>query len=378
MYKSDNSIKVLFCGGGTGGHLYPAIALCEELETRFEHDKLDVLYIGTKQGLESRVLPKLDYKLKTIWIKGFQRGRSLRNYWLNLFTPLRLLISFFQCYYYLKRFKPDIAIGTGGYAAGPPLYIANKMKIPIFLQEPNVFPGATIRMLAKKAEKIYIAYKDTGKYFENTKCLGTPLRRSLKKSPKDQALNFFGLHWGKNTIFIFGGSQGSQALNEFIMENLKNIINSTDCQVIWQTGQREYKKISNYFNNLHDVYITPFIHEMDIAYSAADIVVSRAGALTVSELCLYGKPSMLIPLPTAAENHQEKNARTLEKADAALVIIQNYLTLDLFLKKLLSVINHKEKIAQMSKNAKTLTNPDSAKLIVDDILEYVEENVWES
>ena len=374
--KEKYRLNVLVTGGGTGGHLFPAIALMEELKCR-SNDEFGVkfLFIGTERGIESSVMSSMDYPLRKIWIRGFQRGWSLRDILVNILFPLRLIISLFQSFFIIKRFKPDIAIGTGGYTSGPPMRIAALLKVPIFLHEQNVFPGKTTRMLSKHAKYVFSSFEDTKEYIDKIICYGTPLRRSLECVPKDQGIHFFELHRDLTTVFIFGGSQGSRAINSYWIEHLNDFIEQSKCQFIWQTGQNDFERIRFQFAENPYVRVTPFIHEMGIAYSAADVVICRSGALTLAELCLYGKPSILIPLPTAAGNHQEINARIMEKEGASIVVAQKNLNSELLEISLQSLIGNKLKLKEMSENAKRLAKLDSAQLIVDDILKYVDEYV---
>lgn len=378
MHK-ESSLKVLFTGGGTGGHLFPAIALIEELKSRFKNmGSIEILFIGTKRGLESKILANSDYLFRTTWIRGYQRGLTFHDIITNLLFPLKLIVSFFQSLMILKTFKPQIAIGTGGYASGPPLYVSSLMKIPFFIHEQNVAPGVTTRLLAKHAEKIYTSFEDTKDYIDNTICYGIPIRPSLKTTAKNQALRFFDLNPDLTTVFIFGGSQGSHAINNYWIEHLESFLKIRDCQFIWQTGQRDYKNIKTLFGDNPLIHIIPFIHEMGIAYSAADIVISRSGALTLAELSLYKKPSILIPLPTAAGNHQEVNARILEKKGAAVVILQKDLQSNLLEKTLTSLINNNKQLLEMSEKVTALAKPDSARLIINDIMEFLQKYVWEN
>ncbi|MCK9245001.1 MAG: undecaprenyldiphospho-muramoylpentapeptide beta-N-acetylglucosaminyltransferase [Candidatus Marinimicrobia bacterium] len=369
-------LKILITGGGTGGHLFPAIALAEELQSRqAQIDKLEILFIGTSRGLEARVLPELGYNFRKIWIRGWQRGWTLRDILVNLLFPIRLLVSLIQSYFIIKNFNPDFAIGTGGYTAGPPLRIAATLKIPIFLHEQNVLPGATTKILASKAKQLYTSFAESKAYLENSVYFGTPLRRSLQMVSREQAAYFFELEPERKTIMIFGGSQGSQALNSYWAENIQNVIEAVECQFIWQTGQRDYELLDNVFSGNPYIHVTPFIHEMGIAYCAADVVISRAGALSLAELCLYGKPSLLVPLPTAAGNHQEANARNMEQAGASILVLQKELTTDLLTKELIELLKDEPRLQSMAEKAKALAKPDSARLIVDNILSFVELNV---
>jgi len=376
--ETPKTLRVLVTGGGTGGHLFPAIALIEELSSRSNQiGNLEFLFIGTSRGLESSVLQNQNWPFRKIWVRGFQRGFRFKDILVNLMFPVRLLVSLIQSWLIIKQFKPDIAIGTGGYTAGPPLRIAAMRKIPIFLHEQNVFPGVTTRMLAKHAKRIYSSFENTSQYIPNSIWFGTPLRRSLEWVSREQAVRFFELHSNLKTVFIFGGSQGSQALNRYWITHLENYTEVVRCQFLWQTGQKDYEEIKNRFLDNPYVKVTPFIHEMGIAYSAADIIISRSGALSLAELCLYGKPSILVPLPTAAGNHQEINARIMEKEGAALVVLQKDLDSKLLEGHVNSLLADQAKLTKMAQSAKSLARPESATLIVDDILKYVEDNVWE-
>ena len=363
-----NKIKILFCGGATGGHLYPAIAMCEKFDEILGLEQEQLLFIGSGYGLESKVLPEHGYNFKKIWIRGIQRGWGWKQLKVNALAPLRIVSSLIQSLLYIKNFDPDLAIGTGGYSAGPPLYIAHKLDIPIFLQEQNVYPGMTNRLLARHAQKTYTSYDSTKKYLPNTDNKGIPLRTSLKEYKKDNALDYYNLEKNKTTIFMFGGSQGSQALNDFLCKNIYKIMDHFKCQFIWQTGQKHFKHIAPKLKSTANIYITPYIDEMDQAYSACDIVLCRAGALTLAELCEYGKPSILVPLPTAAENHQVKNAVDMEEHDAAIVILEENLELNKFIAVMENLFDHPEKLTEMGRNAKSLANPNAAEQIVQNII----------
>jgi len=377
--ETMKTLRVLVTGGGTGGHLFPAIALMEELNSRGNQvSNIEFLFVGTSRGLESTVLQNQTWPFRKIWVRGFQRGFRTKDILVNLMFPIRLLVSLMQSWLIIRQFKPDIAIGTGGYTAGPPLRIAAMCKIPIFLHEQNVFPGVTTRILAKHAKRVYTSFEDTNQYIPNSTWFGTPLRRSLEWVSREQAIRFFELHPDLKMIFIFGGSQGSQALNRYWITNLENYTEKPQCQFLWQTGQKDYEEIKTRFMDNPYVKVTPFIHEMGIAYSAADIIISRSGALSLAELCLYGKPSILVPLPTAAGNHQEINARIMEKEGAALVVLQKDLDSELLEGYVNTLLADQAKLTEMANRAKGLARPESATLIVDDILKYVKANVWEN
>ena len=367
----NKKLKILFAGGGTGGHLYPAVALCEEFIKQQGKKNIEILFIGSHYGIEKRIVPKLGYDFNPLWIRGIQRSMSWSAIKVNALAPFRIISSFMKARSIVKKFQPDVAIGTGGYASGPAISVAGKMKIPVFLQEQNVFPGVTTKMLAKYAKVIYASYEDSKKYLQNVKALGTPLRISLQQQDRIESLKKFKLNQDKKTIFVFGGSQGSRAINDFLIENIAQIASETKTQFIWQTGKNDFDNIVSKHGNNPSLHIQPFIYEMDYAYSASDLVICRSGALTLAELCLFGKASILIPLPTAAGNHQEKNARSLENTNAAKVILQKNLTPKKIIKDINQILSDKSIKNEMEKAAIENAKPDAAEMIVKDILSQI-------
>lgn len=369
-----NKLKILFAGGGTGGHLYPAIALCEKFIMQLGQDNVEVLFIGSHYGIEKKIVPQSGYNFKALWIRGIQRGFSWHAIKINFWAPLRIFSSILQSVYYIKKFNPDIVIGTGGYASGPAVFIAGKMGKPVFLQEQNVYPGATTKMLEKFARTIYVSYQESEKFLKNIKTLGTPLRISLKKQDKSASLAKYGFNQTKKTIFFFGGSQGSKAINLFLKENLNSILSQTNTQWIWQTGKFDYLEINKQHGNNPNLFISDYIYDMDFAYSAADLIISRSGALTLAEINLFGKASILIPLPTAAANHQEKNARALEANQAAQVILQNKLDTQTITKTINKIFSDETLKKQMEDNSLNSARPFAAENIIKDILNQVNWN----
>ncbi len=370
----NRKVKILFAGGGTGGHLYPAVALCEEFINQLGKENVTVLFIGSHYGIEKRIVPKLGYPFQPIWIRGIQRSFTWTAIKVNLLAPFRIITSFLQSYRSIKKFAPDLAIGTGGYASGPAISVAGMIGIPVFLQEQNVYPGVTTRMLAKYAKTIYVSYSDSKKYLENIKALGTPLRISLQQQDLSESLRKFALSNQKQTIFVFGGSQGSRAINDFLLQNIEAIAKATNTQFIWQTGKRDFEEIIKTHGQNPYLKIQPFIDAMDYAYSAADLVICRSGALTLAELCLFSKASILIPLPTAAGNHQEQNARSLEKKNAAVVILQKELSQRTLIEKINTILGNPEIKKNMERAAGENAKPSAATSIVTDIIKTLEEN----
>jgi len=361
------SPRVILSGGGTGGHIFPAVSLAKEIQRRFPNSEF--LFIGALGKMEMQKIPELGFKIEGLDIAGFNRKKLFSN--LNL--PLKLLKSVYKAKKIIKKFKPDFIIGTGGYASGPALWAANSMNIPIFIQEQNSFPGITNLILSKKAKIIFTAYPNMEKYFPKNKIkyLGNPIRQDIisRKFDSKIAKEKLGLQ-NKLTILSVGGSQGSKILNNTWKNNFKNL-HRKDYQLIWQTGKTEYENILNHYNGLcENILITEFINEMNIAYSAADIIVSRAGAIAISELALIEKPVILVPLPTAAEDHQTKNAKKLVDENAAFMVKDSEMN-DIFWKTLIKICEDKTLRNEMSSNIKKFAKPNSTEYIINDILNTI-------
>jgi len=379
MYK-DKKLKIIFAGGGTGGHLFPAIAIYEAIHKICcsNNIKNEFLFIGTKKGIEKVVLKELNLPVKFIPIRGFQRGFNLKNIFRNSVLPLRILASYIKCYIIFLWFKPDVIIGTGSYVSAPVLSIAKLMKKPYFLQEQNVTPGWVTKRYSKHAEITFTSSKETEKYIPNTFYSGIPLRSSLKPIDRNLAMQFFELDEKFETIFIFGGSQGSAAINKYWERNILKYIENLNCQFIWQTGIKNYFYLKEKFQKVKRIHLTPFIHQIEFAYSSCDLVVSRSGALTLAELSYFSKPAILIPLPTAAGNHQEINARLFERAGAARVVLQYELKTEKLYDIISELLNEPQKMAKMSKNIRKFYKNNTADLIAKKIMEHVENYVWKN
>ncbi len=373
----NNNIKhkFLLSGGGTGGHIFPAIAIADELKSRFPD--AEFLFIGASDKMEMQKVPNAGYNIKGLWISGIQRDNILSN----AFFPFKLLSSVKDSYKIIKEFQPTAAIGTGGFASGPALWVANKLNIPYFLQEQNSFPGITNKFLAKKAKKIFVAYDGMEKFFPKNKIIlsGNPIRETIIKSnsiKQEQAKEYFDLDKNKLTILSIGGSLGSKTLNNAWLKHLEEILQK-NVQLIWQTGSLEYEKIINEFmslngerklaNLLPNISIKEFIYDMQQAYVAADIIVSRAGAIAISELCVAGKPTVLVPFPFAAEDHQTKNAQNLVNHQAAIMckdqeFIENANEI------MNSLIDSESQRKSLTENIQKLAKPNATKIIVDEII----------
>ncbi len=318
MHQREH-LKIIISGGGTGGHVFPAIAIADALKKKINHP--EILFVGAKGKIEMEIVPKAGYNIVGLNISGLQRKFTYKN----LLLIFRLLSSIIKAGKIIKRFNPDVVIGVGGYASGAVLYVAAKRRIPTIIQEQNSYPGLTNRLLAKKVDKICVAYNGMDKYFPASKIYftGNPVRQDIIniENKYKEALIYFGLSSKKKTLLVLGGSQGAETINKSIEANLKLLLDN-NIQLIWQTGKLYYVKAAGFVKNIDKkgVTVVSFIDRMDLAYSVCDMVISRAGALTVSEICIVQKPAVFIPSPNVAENHQTKNAQTLTNHNAALML----------------------------------------------------------
>ncbi|MDG3581043.1 undecaprenyldiphospho-muramoylpentapeptide beta-N-acetylglucosaminyltransferase [Galbibacter pacificus] len=356
-----SSYRFILSGGGTGGHIYPAIAIANELKQRYPDASF--LFVGAQDRMEMEKVPQAGYEIKGLWISGIQRKLTLKN----LMFPFKLISSIWKAKKIVKSFKPDIAVGTGGYASGPLLKAASGKKIPCVLQEQNSFPGITNKWLAKNVEKIFVAYNGLDRFFPADKIIksGNPVRQDLLKidDKKEEGLKFFQLTKNCKTLFVMGGSLGARRINQLIEKEL-NFFKENNVQLIWQCGKLyfdEYKKHQG-----DTVKVHAFINDMKLAYAAADIIISRAGAISVSELAIVGKPVFFIPSPNVAEDHQTKNASAVVKNNAAVLIRENDLDTT-FEETFLSVFNSEEKQKELGINIKAMALPNATSDIVDEI-----------
>jgi len=358
-------MKIIFSGGGTGGHIFPAIAIANE----FRKIKTDakILFVGAKGKLEEKIVPENNFELKTVNISGL--NKSIKGI---LRLPYKILGSLNQCKKILKEFKPDVVVGTGGFASAPLIYSAVKKHIPALIQEGNSYPGKVTRFLAPKVNKVVVNFNDTIDYLkrkDNVIKISHPVRLSLKKIDRDEANKYFNLDPANKTLFIFGGSQGSRAINNCVKNNLQDI-NNRKINVLWQTGKNDYAEIKEFAKQFGNVAVFEFIKEMGSAYSAADLVICRAGVSSIMELSFMNKPAILVPFPAAAENHQEKNARSLEKENACIVILQNEIDIKLF-DTAIKLINDSDKLNILGKNISSFSDVNSANKIAEEILKLV-------
>ena len=355
-------LKVIISGGGTGGHIYPAIAIANELKLRYP--EANILFVGAKDRMEMQKVPEAGYPIKGLWISGLQRKITLKN----LSFPLKVMSSLLASRRILRSFKPDIAIGTGGYASGPLLSAANNKGIPTLIQEQNSYPGITNKLLSKKANVICVAYDKLERFFPKDKIVktGNPVRQDLLNVNKKraEALKYFDLDTTRKTLLVLGGSLGAKKINEFVNDNL-DFFKAEGVQLIWQTGKLYYEQYKHKASG-NAIQVKAYINQMDMAYAAADVILSRSGASSVSELCIVGKPTIFVPSPNVAEDHQTKNAQAIVDEEAAILIKEEnlYRTFNTVFKDLLS---DKEKQEDLSRNITKLALVNATKDIVDEI-----------
>ena len=356
------SKKILISGGGTGGHIYPAIAIANEIKQRFPDAQF--LFVGAKDRMEMEKVPQNGYKIRGLWISGIQRKLTIKN----MMFPFKLISSLWNANKIIKQFKPDIVIGTGGFASGPTLMRANANGIPTLIQEQNSFPGITNKLLAKKANKICVAYDGLERFFPKSKIVktGNPVRQDLLSivSKREEALAFFKLDKTKKTLVVIGGSLGARAINKLIENELDWLV-SQGVQVIWQTGKLYYEEYKKY-DKKEGVQTHAFLNKMDLTYAAADVIISRAGAGSISELCIVGKPTVFIPSPNVSEDHQTKNAQAVVDKNAAILLKES--ELERFQIVFSNLLTNTERQQELSKNIKKLALPNATKHIVNEII----------
>jgi len=360
--------KIIFAAGGTGGHLFPAVAVAEALKEK--NPDAEILFIGTKDKIEARVIPSLGFGFKTIWISGFSRKMNFKN----LLFPLKVVVAFAQALYINMKFKPHVAVGAGAYVSGPVLWAAKVMGAAVVLLEQNSYPGVTNRMLEKKADKIHISFEDSAKYFRFKNKLelsGNPVRVNFKLSEKNKAKKEFGLNPEAKTILILGGSLGAGSINKATAENLEGF-KEKGIQIIWQTGPGYFEKFKHF--DSETVKVRAFIEKMDTAYSAADLLVARAGATTIAEAAYLGVPVIFVPSENVAANHQYKNAESLEKENAA-ILIKDSEVCKILLDRVNSLLYNTDDILKLSVNIKKFSKPDAAQKIADSVLGFAEEKI---
>lgn len=367
--ENRNGKVFLFAGGGTGGHLYPALAIADKIkETR---PSAEIHFVGTARGIEARVIPETGYPIHYISVRGVRRALTLRNLW----VPFSLLKSLIQSAAIVSKIKPDVVIGTGGYVSGPILFVAHFLGYRTLVQEQNSYPGVTTRLLARIADRVHISFEESEKYFkhkEKLRLTGNPVRDFLPLQDKKEARRKFQLDPNRPTVLIFGGSQGALSINRVVAEALDRILRDSGAQIIWSTGKTGYtmasEKATQYQGRL---WVSEFISDMAAAYAASDVVVARAGAISLAEITNCGLPSILIPYPYAAGDHQMTNARALQALGAAVVIPEKELNADVLAEALLGLLADEERRKRMAEAAKKAAFPDAAERIVQSIFDLI-------
>jgi UDP-N-acetylglucosamine--N-acetylmuramyl-(pentapeptide) pyrophosphoryl-undecaprenol N-acetylglucosamine transferase len=370
------TMNVIISAGGTGGHIFPAIAVADEL--RRQDPSVNILFVGAIGKMEMERVPKAGYKIEGLPIAGLQRKINLKNILLNLQLPFKIINSLWKVRRILTEFKPDVAIGFGGFASAPTLKAAANLGIPTILQEQNSYAGMTNKLLAEKAVKICVAYEGLDKFFPAEKMVvtGNPVRSDIidVKAKYTEGVNYFGLDPNKKTVVILGGSLGAKTLNVAMEQNAELIANQQDVQILWQCGRlydADFK--DGKAANLPNVQMRPFLDRMDLAYAVADVAIARAGALTISELCLAGNPSVLVPSPNVAEDHQTKNAMALVNRNAA-VFVKDSEANSTMLQTAFALLKDDNQTDLLRKNILNLGKPNAAKDIVEVINMVVKNN----
>lgn len=356
-------------GGGTGGHIFPAIAIANAIKER--RPDAEFLFVGAEGKMEMEKVPAAGFDIIGLWISGFQRSLSFKN----LLFPFKLMSSMVKANLIIRDFKPDIVIGTGGFASGPVLRAASSHRVPTIIQEQNSFPGITNKLLGPRAAKICVAYEGLEKYFPKDRIIvsGNPVRKEVVEivGKREEAIEFFGLDKSKKTVLVIGGSLGARSINNAIKGELNKLVEA-GVQLVWQTGKLTFEDAKQAANGLEDkgIKVHDFISRMDLAYAVADVVISRAGAIAVSELCLVQKPVVLVPLPTAAEDHQTKNAQALVDKDAG-ILVKDVEAKDILVNQVLSLINDNDRIENLKKNIGQMALKDAAGTIADEAIRIV-------
>lgn len=364
---NDQPYRIIISGGGTGGHIFPAIAIANAFRER--HKDAQILFVGAKGRMEMTRVPEAGYQIIGLWISGLQRKLTLSN----LLFPAKLVVSYVRAILIIKKYKPHVVIGTGGYASGPIMLAATSFKIPALIQEQNSFAGLANKRVAEKVSKVCVAYDGMEKYFPKNKIrlTGNPVRKDIisVSEKREKGKMHFGLEMNRKTLLIIGGSLGARTINESVLGNIEKLIDA-QVQVIWQTGKGYYDsyraQLGKY--DLKRIRVQDFVKEMDLAYAAADVVISRSGALAVSELCIAAKPTILVPSPNVAEDHQTKNAMALVEKDAAILVADKDAKTKL-VDEALKLLFDEQRATKLEHNIRKLARPNAT----DDIVKEIEE-----
>lgn len=358
----------MISGGGTGGHIYPAISIAQALKSTLSN--VEILFVGAEGKMEMKKVPEAGFKIEGLWISGIQRRITLDN----LSLPFKVISSIWKSFKLIRKFKPDVVIGVGGYASGPLLFAATQKKIPTLIQEQNSYAGLTNKWLAKRVNTICVAYEGLEKYFPKDKLVltGNPVRLGMQKENRDAAFDYFNLDPNKKTILALGGSLGARTINQSILKHLAEI-KAQDVQLVWQTGGFYHRDIVEQLDgeDLPGIRIHDFIREMKNAYSVADLVISRAGALSIAELMIMGKATILVPSPNVAEDHQTLNARSLEEKHA-VVMIKDSKAQEELISTALQVLENEVQLEQLKAEIKALAKPKAAHDIANEVIKLTE------
>lgn len=363
-------IRVLLAAGGTGGHVYPAIAIADAIKQK--HPETGILFVGTRDRMEWKTVPKSGYDIKSVWISGFHRRLTLQN----LLFPVKLVVSLFQSLSILDTFKPDILVACGGFAAGPVGWVAARKSIPIVIQEQNSYPGVTNRLLAKHAAVIFTAFDEARQFFpeEKVRLEGNPVRKQLETMNRESSIQEFGFSNRSPVLLILGGSGGAGAINTLMKQALDELHNRMGLQIIWQCGNRYLDGLQKEIDTeaYPNLRLVSFLENMPAAYGAADLVITRAGASTCSELMMTGQPAIFIPSPNVAGDHQTKNAASMVQANAALLLDEQE-PVSALIQQIESLIFDPGKLVRMSAAMKKLARPDAASNIANEIFKLAEQ-----
>ncbi|HTX17274.1 MAG TPA: undecaprenyldiphospho-muramoylpentapeptide beta-N-acetylglucosaminyltransferase [Bacteroidota bacterium] len=359
----EDTVSILFAAGGTGGHLFPAIAIAEEI--RKLRPEAVIEFVGTRDKIEARVVPEKGFGFSTIWISGLHRRLTVDN----LLFPAKVIVSLVQSFFLIRRLKPDVVVGTGGYVCGPILFAASLLGIPTVAHESNSYPGVTTRLLASRVTKLLLTFEVTKRWLpklSNAKVelVGNPTRGAMGSVSREEGIAHFGLDPGKKILLVIGGSLGASSLNGMVEKNISRIEKS-GIQVIWQTGEKEFERFSS--NRSSSVWVGKFIDRMECAYAAADVVICRSGATTLAELTRLGKPAILVPYPHAAANHQELNAQAMVEAGAAVMVRDSELD-SRGLETIEEMFSHAAFLDAMGEKSRSLGRPEAGRDIAKKIL----------
>lgn len=358
--------RIVFAAGGTGGHIYPAIAIADELVKM--NSKVEIKFIGAKGRIEERIIPANGYKLETIEVSGFKRSLNYKN----ISATFKIFKALKDSKKILKDFAPELVYGTGGFVSGPVLKAAQALNIKNVIEEGNFHPGVTVKLVAPKADKVILNFEGTKKLLkriDNTVVMSYPVRENMKRMPKNDAASFFGLDGNRKILFVFGGSQGAHSINSALMKCFKNLTGS-GLQIIWQTGNTDYDTVNSAVSSNKDVKVLKYIDNMAAAYSAGDLALCRSGISTIMELACFGLPAIFVPYPQASENHQEKNARAVSEKNAAEIILDKDLNQKLE-SSVLRLLSDDNKLKYMGMNISGMADTKAASKIAEMLTEMV-------